>query len=114
MAKPRFPHALTLLFGYVVIAAALSYVLPAGQYDLLTPTNGALMAILATSGVQYEHWVKFAFSLYAVCSRWECWPSGRPSPLGFSDSERTPMCSRALRCYSRWRVIIANLPILKP
>ena len=25
-----------------------------------------------------------------VCSRWEYWPSGWPSPLGFSDGERTP------------------------
>ena len=33
MPKLRFPHPLTLLFSCIVIAAALSYVLPAGQYD---------------------------------------------------------------------------------
>ncbi len=37
----------------------------AGLCDLRTPTNGALMAILATSGLQYQRWVKCAFPLYA-------------------------------------------------
>ncbi len=32
-AKWRFPHPLVLLAGGIVVAAALSYVLPAGQYD---------------------------------------------------------------------------------
>ena len=31
---------------------------------MLTPTNGALMAILAAGGVRYERWLKFAFPLY--------------------------------------------------
>ncbi|MEL7563734.1 MAG: hypothetical protein AAGU27_02460 [Dehalobacterium sp.] len=30
---PRFPHALVLLFLVIVLAAALSYVIPAGQYE---------------------------------------------------------------------------------
>jgi uncharacterized ion transporter superfamily protein YfcC len=32
MTRPRLPDALTLLVGCVLVAAALSYVLPAGQY----------------------------------------------------------------------------------
>lgn len=113
MSTSRFPHVLTLLTGCILLAAALSYVLPAGRYDrqedeatgrevvvavltmpvlvplsdllgmsrqvtvlayqygaglcdLLTPTNGALMAILATAGVRYEQWVKFAVPLYLL------------------------------------------------
>src|SRR2546423_858860 len=31
--KLRFPHPLTLLVGFIVLAAVMSYVLPAGQFD---------------------------------------------------------------------------------
>ena len=33
MSTSRFPHVLTLLTGCILLAAALSYVLPAGRYD---------------------------------------------------------------------------------
>src|SRR5206468_4037640 len=33
MAKLQFPHPLTLLVGCIFVAAALSYILPAGQYE---------------------------------------------------------------------------------
>jgi uncharacterized ion transporter superfamily protein YfcC len=33
MSKPRFPHPLTLLLGCIVLAMALSWVLPAGEYE---------------------------------------------------------------------------------
>src|SRR5258708_4843522 len=33
MVKSKFPHPLTLLLGCILLAAALSYILPAGQYD---------------------------------------------------------------------------------
>ena len=42
----------------------LAYQYGAGLCDLITPTNGALMAILAASGVRYEDWIKFAGPLY--------------------------------------------------
>jgi len=29
----------------------------------ITPTGGALLAILAAAGVRYEHWLKFAIPL---------------------------------------------------
>jgi uncharacterized ion transporter superfamily protein YfcC len=32
--------------------------------DLVTPTNGALMAMLAAAGVGYDEWVKFAGPIY--------------------------------------------------
>ena len=44
----------------------LAYQYGAGLCDLLTPTNGALMAILAAGGVRYERWIKFAFPLYLL------------------------------------------------
>lgn len=38
----------------------LAYQLGAGLTDLLTPTNGALMAILAAAGVPFGRWIRFA------------------------------------------------------
>jgi uncharacterized ion transporter superfamily protein YfcC len=32
--------------------------------DLVTPTNGALMAILAASGVRYDDWLRYALPLF--------------------------------------------------
>ena len=37
----------------------LAYQYGAGLCELLTPTNGALMAMLAASGVRYEDWLEF-------------------------------------------------------
>ena len=42
----------------------LAYQYGAGLCDLITPTNGALMAILAAAGVRYEDWIKFTVPLY--------------------------------------------------
>ena len=42
----------------------LAYQYGAGLCDLITPTNGALMAILAAGGVRYEDWIKFTVPLY--------------------------------------------------
>ena len=42
----------------------LAYQYGGGLTDLLTPTNGALMAILAAAGVRYDDWLKFALPLY--------------------------------------------------
>jgi uncharacterized ion transporter superfamily protein YfcC len=44
----------------------LSYQYGAGLCELLTPTNGALMAIVAATGVRYEHWLRFAVPLWAT------------------------------------------------
>ena len=43
----------------------LAYHYGAGLCDLITPTNGALMAILGVAGVRYEDWMRFAVPLYA-------------------------------------------------
>lgn len=54
------------LLGMSRQVLVLAYQYGAGLCDLLTPTNGALMAILATAGVRYEGWVKFAMPLYLL------------------------------------------------
>jgi uncharacterized ion transporter superfamily protein YfcC len=42
----------------------LAYQYGAGLCDLVTPTNGAMMAVLAASGVRYEQWLRFVVPLY--------------------------------------------------
>ena len=42
----------------------LAYQYGAGLCELITPTNGALMAILAASGVRYESWLRFVIPRY--------------------------------------------------
>ena len=42
----------------------LAYQFGAGLCELLTPTNGALMAILVAARVKYDEWLKFALPLY--------------------------------------------------
>ena len=51
------------LLGLSRQVTVLAYQYGAGLCALLTPTNGALMAILATAGVRYEQWLKFALPL---------------------------------------------------
>ncbi len=52
------------LLGLSRQVMVLAYQYGAGLCDLVTPTNGALMAILAAAGVRYEHWMRFTFPLY--------------------------------------------------
>ncbi len=54
------------LLGLSRQVTVLAYQYGAGLCDLLTPTNGALMAILATGGVRYEKWFAFAIPLYLI------------------------------------------------
>lgn len=42
----------------------LAYQYGAGLCELLTPTNGALMAILAAAGVRFERWIRFVVPIY--------------------------------------------------
>lgn len=54
------------LIGLSRQVAVLAYQYGAGLCELITPTNGALMAMLAASGVSYGDWLKFLGSRYAV------------------------------------------------
>jgi uncharacterized ion transporter superfamily protein YfcC len=46
--------------------AVLAYQYGAGLCELLTPTNGALMAVIAAAGVRYEDWFKFALWMWMI------------------------------------------------
>jgi uncharacterized ion transporter superfamily protein YfcC len=48
------------LIGLQRQVTVLSYQYGAGLSELLTPTNGALMAVLAAAGVPYSKWLRFA------------------------------------------------------
>jgi len=52
------------LLGLSRQVVVLAYQYGAGLCDIITPTNGALLAILAAAGVRYEDWIKFAVPLY--------------------------------------------------
>ena len=54
------------LLGMSRQVVVLAYQYGAGLCDLLTTTNGALMAILAAAGVRYEQWLKFVVPLYLL------------------------------------------------
>ena len=47
------------LIGLSRQVTVLAYQYGAGLCELVTPTNGALMAMLAASGVRYENWLRF-------------------------------------------------------
>ena len=44
----------------------LAFQYGAGLCELITPTNGTLMAMLAATGVRFEHWIKFAAPLWGA------------------------------------------------
>jgi uncharacterized ion transporter superfamily protein YfcC len=51
---------LTDLLHLPRLSAVLAYEMGAGLTELLTPTNGALMAVLLAAGVPYQRWLRFA------------------------------------------------------
>ncbi|MBA3259599.1 MAG: YfcC family protein [Gemmatimonadales bacterium] len=54
------------LIGLSRQVTVLAYQYGAGLCEILTPTNGALMAMLAASGVRYEEWLRFALPLSGI------------------------------------------------
>ena len=54
------------LLGLSRQTTILAYQYGAGLCELITPTNGALMAILAASGVRYEAWLRFVVPRYLM------------------------------------------------
>ena len=44
----------------------LAYQCGAGLCELITPTNGGLMAVLAVAGVRYDDWMKFAMPMWLL------------------------------------------------
>jgi uncharacterized ion transporter superfamily protein YfcC len=54
------------LIGLSRQVVVLAYQYGAGLMELLTPTNGALMAVTAAAGVKYGDWLEFAVPLFAA------------------------------------------------
>jgi uncharacterized ion transporter superfamily protein YfcC len=48
------------LLGISRQATVLAYQTGAGLTEMLTPTNGGLMAVLLAAGIPYGRWIKFA------------------------------------------------------
>jgi len=44
----------------------LAYQYGAGLTDIVTPTNGGMMAVLAAASVPYERWIRFALPLFGA------------------------------------------------
>jgi uncharacterized ion transporter superfamily protein YfcC len=54
------------LIGLSRQVTVLAYQYGAGLCELVTPTNGALMAMLAATGVRFDVWIRFALPLLAA------------------------------------------------
>jgi uncharacterized ion transporter superfamily protein YfcC len=54
------------LIGLSRQVTVLTYQYGAGLCEIVTPTNGALMAMLAAAGVRYEDWLKFVVPLLGL------------------------------------------------
>lgn len=54
------------LLGLAREITILAYQYGAGLCDILTPTNGALMAILVAAGVPYGRWLRFVVPMWAA------------------------------------------------
>jgi uncharacterized ion transporter superfamily protein YfcC len=54
------------LIGLSRQVTVLAYQYGAGLCELITPTNGALMAMLAACGVRFDDWIRFAGPIFAV------------------------------------------------
>jgi uncharacterized ion transporter superfamily protein YfcC len=54
------------LLGISRQVTVLAFQMGAGLTELLTPTNGALMAVLLAAGVPYQKWVRFAVAGVAI------------------------------------------------
>jgi uncharacterized ion transporter superfamily protein YfcC len=52
------------LIGLSRQVVVLAYQYGAGLTELITPTNGTLMAVTAAAGVKYEEWLAFAAPIY--------------------------------------------------
>lgn len=47
-------------------AVILAYQYGAGLTDIVTPTNGGMMAVLAAASVPYDKWIRFALPLFGI------------------------------------------------
>jgi len=71
------------LIGLSRQVTVLAYQYGAGLCEILTPTNGALMAMLAAAGVSYEDWFRFALPLFVVLAALGAVAITLAVPIGF-------------------------------
>jgi uncharacterized ion transporter superfamily protein YfcC len=65
LTMPLFVPVADLL-GFSREVAVLTYQTGAGLMEMITPTNGALMAVLLAAGVPLQRWLRFALLGIAV------------------------------------------------
>ena len=58
----QFPHPLVLLFGIAILAALMSYALPAGEYE--RRVDDATGRTVVVAGLTFPDWFRFVFRLY--------------------------------------------------
>ena len=58
------------LMGLSRQVTVLAYQFGAGLTELVTPTNGALMAVTAAAGCSYEDWLSSSCRSTPRCSAW--------------------------------------------
>ena len=54
------------LIGLPRQVAVLAYQLGIGTFDIVLPTNGGLLALLAMSGVRFDDWFRWALPRFLV------------------------------------------------
>jgi uncharacterized ion transporter superfamily protein YfcC len=54
------------LLGLSRQVTVLAYQVGAGLCELITPTNGAVVAMIAAAGLKYEEWLAFVTPIYAI------------------------------------------------
>ena len=54
------------LIGLQRQVTVLAFHYGTGTAEMLTPTNGAMMAILAAAGVGYDRWLRFMVPIYLL------------------------------------------------
>ncbi|SFB45614.1 YfcC family protein [Algoriphagus aquimarinus] len=54
------------LLGISRQIAVLTYQYACGLMDLMTPTNGGMMAVLAAAGIKYNHWISYIWKSWLL------------------------------------------------
>jgi uncharacterized ion transporter superfamily protein YfcC len=70
------------LIGLSRQVTVLAYQYGSGLSDLLTPTNGSLMAMLAAAGVRFEDWLRFVLPLWLILGAFGAVTIGAAVALG--------------------------------
>ena len=54
------------LLGISRQIAVLSYQYASGLMDLVTPTNGGMMAVIAAAGIEFNHWIAYLWKSWLL------------------------------------------------